>query len=173
MIRLAEKQDLAEVTALYEAILDYEAEHVNYTNWKKGLYPTAASVEKAYDAGTLYIGVQDDGAICSAVNLNAVQPEGYDEVPWAVEADGAEVLVIHTLGVHPQRKGHGYAKEVVLFAEALAKEKGCKTIRLDTFEENAPAEHLYTNLGYTFRGKIRILFESVIWETLICMDKVL
>ena len=41
MIRLATAADLPAVAAIYEAILDREAESgICYTNWQKGKYPT-------------------------------------------------------------------------------------------------------------------------------------
>lgn len=173
MIRLAQKEDIGQVVGIYNAILDYQEKHINYTNWQKGLYPLKEHFEQALSEGTLYVGAKENGEIFGAVNLNHVQPDGYKEAPWQIPAEGKDVMVIHTLGIHPEFARQGLAEKMVTFCEKKAIEKGCKTMRLDTYECNHPAAMLYTRLGYSLRGKIEILFQEVIWETLLCMDKVL
>ena len=53
----------------------------------------------------------------------------------------------------------------------LAKEKGCKVIRLDTWEGNEPAKKMYPSLGYRLAGDTLFFFEQVIWETLVTYEK--
>lgn len=172
MIRLAKQADIDEVEKIFNEVLD-TPEMVRTTNWLKGGYPTRADAQKALDVGTLYVGEDETGRLYGAVNLNHIQPPEYANIPWKIEpeCDGAEVLVIHTLCIRPSCAGRGYGKEFVIFSGKIAQEKGCKTIRLDTYEGNKPAESLYSSLGYTLAGKSLFHFQNVIWETLICMEK--
>ena len=61
MIRIAKESDLPAVAAVYEAILDHEdATGLHYTGWKRGAYPTAETARSIFNAGTLYVGVDED-----------------------------------------------------------------------------------------------------------------
>ena len=78
MIRIAKESDLPAVAAVYEAILDHEdATGLHYTGWKRGAYPTAETARSIFNAGTLYVGVDEDGAIWGSMNLNGVQLPEY------------------------------------------------------------------------------------------------
>lgn len=170
-IRKAEMRDIDAVESIYNRILDNEQESGNiYTNWQKGLYPTRNDAVSALEAGTLYVG-EFDGKVAACVNLNHIQPPEYSKINWSLEADGREVLVIHTLCIPPENAGKQLGKQFVEFAEKLAGELGCKTIRLDTYEGNIPASSLYRKLGYKYVGSAEFNFQNVIMETLICFDK--
>lgn len=169
MIRLAEERDLDRVDALYRELLDRE-ETVRHTNWQKDLYPTLAHARAAFEQGTLYVG-EEDGALFGCVILNQVQPPEYGRIQWNFQAGPEEVMVIHTLCIHPDFAGRGKGKEFVRFCEEHARTKGWPVIRLDTYEGNFPACRLYEGLGYSYAGETRFHFQSVIWETLKCFDK--
>lgn len=169
MIRKATAADLDSVAEIYDEILDAEADGVSYTNWRKGLYPTKATAQEAFQKGTLYV-MEEEGVIGCA-NLNQIQPVEYAEIPWETEASDAEVLVLHTLCIKPCCSGRGKAREFVGFAEKLAGELGCKAIRLDTYEGNVPTVTMYPKLGYRLAGKTMFHFENVIWEQLNCYEK--
>lgn len=171
MIRLANIQDITEVERIFHEILDKEAATISYTNWVKGKYPTKADAQKALDAGTLYVGEDEAGRLYGSVILNHIQPAEYAKIPWSIDGEGEEVLVIHTLCIRPDCARKGYGKEFVAFSEELAREKGCKAIRIDTYEGNTPAAKLYQSLGYRLAGSTLFHFQNVIWETLICLEK--
>lgn len=171
MIRLATAKDMEEAAKIYDEVLDYEAEHGTMTNWVKGKYPTGDTAKKALAAGTYYVGEDENGRLYGTVNLNHVQPAEYGNIPWTMAGEGDEVLVVHTLCIRPDCRGKNYAREFMAFAEELAKEKGCKVIRLDTWEGNEPAKKLYPSIGYRFAGETLVHFEQVIWETLVCFEK--
>ena len=171
IIRKATKTDLNSVAAVYEAILDNEDKTgIVYTNWARGKYPTISDAEKAFDADTLYVGTVGD-KIIGSFNLNHIQPEEYSKLSWCVEAEGNEVLVIHTLSILPEYMGCGFGKVFVDFAENHAEKLGCKTIRLDTYEGNLPACKMYPKLGYNYAGSAHFIFQGVISEVLKCYDK--
>ena len=78
MIRIAKESDLPAVAAVYEAILDHEdATGLHYTGWKRGAYPTAETARSIFNAGTLYVGVDEDGTVWGSMNLNDVQLPEY------------------------------------------------------------------------------------------------
>ena len=171
MIRLATEQDLQEVECIFNEILDKEAATVSYSNWMKGKYPTRAHAELALEQGTLYVGENETGRLYGCANLNQLQLEEYAKIPWSYEANEDEVFVIHMLCIRPDCAGQGRGKEFVAFSEDLAREKGCKAVRIDTYEGNIPAATLYQSLGYRLAGKTLFHFMNVIWENLICLEK--
>lgn len=170
LIRKGKQEDVLAAAEIYDAILTKEEQETVYTNWKKGLYPTGKDAQKALEEGTFYVG-EEDGKVVACVNLNQIQPTEYEKIPWSITAYEKEVLVIHTLCIHPDCSGRGYGKRFVAFAEQLAKELGCKTIRIDTYEGNFPAAALYQGLGYCYTGSTLFHFQNLIWENLKCFDK--
>ena len=171
MIRKAIPEDLDQVADIYEAILDQEeATGHHWTNWQRGVYPCRATAEKALKAGTLYV-EEEGGHILGCANLNQVQPNEYAAIPWTIPAKPREVLVIHTLCIHPDAAGGGLGRRFVAYAEGLAVGLGCKAMRLDTYEGNAPAAAFYPKLGYRLAGSTEFFFEGFIRETLICFVK--
>lgn len=171
MIRKAVPSDLTGIEDIYDAIFRQEERTgKRYTNWQRDLYPTRETARKAGKAGTLYVDIQG-GEVAAAVNLNQIQPAEYGQIPWTISARPGEVLVIHTLVVHPVIAGKGLGRKMVAFAEGLAAGMGCKAIRLDTYEGNAPARRLYEKLGYRLAGSAQFHFEDVIDETLVCFEK--
>ena len=170
MFRLATENDLNEIEKIFDAILEKEAATVSYSNWIKGKYPTRAHAEKALQEGTLYVG-EEDGRLFGCANLNHVQLEEYVKIPWEYQADGNEVFVIHMLCIHPDAAGQGKGRKFIAYAEELAREKGCKVVRIDTYEGNTPAANLYQSLGYRIAGKTLFFFQQVIWENLLCLEK--
>ena len=172
MIRLATAADLPAMAALYDAVLDREAESgVVYTNWQKGSYPTEATARAALEAGTLYVGAAEDGQLWGAAVLNGLQLPEYREIPWSVPAEDREVGVIHTLCIHPASTRQGRARELVAFCEEESRRLGRTAMRLDTWEGNVPANRLYPALGYRYAGAAEFFFQGYIREVLNCYEK--
>ena len=170
MIRKATAADLPRIGEIYEAIFDEEEQGPVYTNWLRGTYPTVDSARQVLEAGTLYVG-EGDGVLWGVVNLNGVQLPEYDQIPWAIPAEREEVGVIHTLCIHPAQSGKGLAKRMVAFCEETARTQGKTVIRLDTWEGNAPTNHLYPSIGYGFAGSTEFFFQGYIREILNCYEK--
>ena len=159
MIRFAKEIDLPAVAAIYEAILDQEdATGSHYTGWQRGAYPTADTARSIFEAGTLYVGVDEDGTVWGSMNLNGNQLPEYKNGSWATPANDDQVAVIHTLTIDPARAGQGLARKMVAFAEDTARSQGKIVLRLDTGVNNSPTNHLYPALGYRFAGVVDTFF---------------
>ena len=159
MIRLAKESDLPAVAAIYEAILDQEdASGISYTGWQRGAYPTADTARSIFEAGTLYVGADEDGTIWGSMNLNGNQLPEYQNGSWSIPAEDDQVAVIHTLTIDPARAGQGLARKMVVFAEDTARSQGKTVLWLDTGVDNNPTNHLYPALGYRFAGVVDTFF---------------
>lgn len=159
MIRLANELDLPAVAAIYEAILDHEdATGIHYTGWQRGAYPTADTARSIFDAGTLYVGVDETGSVWGSMNLNGQQLPEYQNGAWTIPAEDRQVAVIHTLTIDPARAGQGLARQMVAFAEDTVRRQGKTVLRLDTGTENLPANRMYPALGYKAAGTVDTFF---------------
>ncbi|WP_243158065.1 GNAT family N-acetyltransferase [Aminipila terrae] len=148
MIRKAVPEDVVIIEQIYNEILEKEEKTISYTNWQKGLYPTIKTAQNALEAGTLFVGEEEDKTLYGCVVLNHIQPKEYKNISWNIDhVNENEVLVIHTLCIRPLNAGQGRGNEFVAFAEKHGNEIGCKVIRLDTYEKNTPAARLYGKLG--------------------------
>ena len=171
MIRPATAGDLPAIEAIYNAIFDVEEAGPVYTNWQRGKYPTYDTARQVLEQGTLYVGEDESGFLWGVVNLNGVQLPEYADIPWQFAAEDAQVAVPHTLCIHPRRAGQGLARRMIAFCEDTARAQGKTVMRLDTWEGNLPANHLYPLLGYSLAGATEFFFQGYIHEILNCYEK--
>lgn len=75
------------------------------------------------------------------------QGQVYQNVNWQLDFD-VPVIAIHILAVHPDYLGCGVGKAVLEYAENFGRRQGARTIRLDTYEKNAPAVRLYEKCNF-------------------------
>ena len=169
MIRKANMNDREAIAYTYTALLTYELQNGGHSNWKLGVYPTAAVPDAKIPAGSMYV-LEDDGEICASMVLNHDQADEYAGIEWQYPAEGDAVLVIHTLCVPPQKSGHGYGRRMVEFAKKYAAETGCAAIRIDTYAHNEPAKRLYLQNGFRVAGYGRILLQGLIDEEQVYLE---
>jgi len=171
-IRLAKISDIDEITNLYNDVTDYLEKHTNYACWVKDVYPVRETALNGLDSKNLYV-LESDEKIAASVILNEIQPEAYSNLSWNIEATGKEVLVIHTLCVHPSFYGKGLASILIDFTEDLARQIAAKTIRFDTHTGNLPATKLYLKKGYKFIGETPLNLDYDIEDSFKCFEKII
>lgn len=170
-IRKAKFSDLAAVSAIYERIHDAEESGSSVVGWIRGIYPTAATAEKALRAGTLYV-MEENGSIAAAAKIDGEQVPEYSGADWLCKnVPEDKVLVLHTLVVDPLRSGHGLGSRFVGFYEALAAEMGRPFLRMDTNVKNFAARRLYARLGYREAGIVSCDFNGIPDVRLVCLEK--
>ena len=170
MIRLAKEDELARVAEIYEQIHgEIEAGRAT-VGWIRGVYPTLQTAREAYQRGELYI-LEEGGEILAAAKLNQAQEKEYAQVDWLYPAEEQEVLVMHTLVVAPKAGSRGLGRAFAAFYEELAKERGCKVLRIDTNEKNLRARALYKSIGYREAGVVPCTFNGIPNVPLVCLEK--
>lgn len=152
-IRKGTFQDVAELAALYDELNDHLAASVNHPGWRKGIYPVREDAASAAEDGTLFV-YMVDGRIAGSIILNHAPERGYAEAGWGIQAEEGEVIVIHTLAVHPAYLKRGIGYDLVQFALTYAKAQGQKAVRLDVYEHNQPAIRLYKACGFRYIDKV-------------------
>lgn len=158
-IKKAVEADVDGIEKLYEDIYDYLEMHKNYPGWKKGVYPVRFDAEKALMKNALYI-ARIEGKTAGTIILKHEPEDGYKKGKWLVKDDYRYIYVVYTLAVHPNFLKCGVGKELLMFAEQVARKEGCVSIRLDVVKGNIPAERLYQKCGYQLIGTVSLGYEE-------------
>ena len=170
LIRPAVPEDLDSVAAIYETILNAQDEGRCTVGWIRGVYPTRETAAAALAQGWLYC-LTDGGTVLGSAIINRCQPEAYAQGAWLVPAEADQVLVLHTLVIHPDSAGRGLGRRFVAFYEAMAKERGCVSLRMDTNARNLRARALYRALGYREAGIVPTVFNGIPSVQLVLLEK--
>ena len=157
-VRPAGPEEYTQVMEFYDRVTDEMEGREYHPAWQKGVYPDPAFIRRSAQEGTLYV-LEADGIIAGAMVMNHETAEGYDRVPWQVEARPEEVAVLHALGVLPGYHGHGLGKKLVGAAAGLAAQAGCRAIRLDVLEGN-PQDLANPDVVFLSESGARSMFGS-------------
>lgn len=137
---------------LYNEVIDAMDGASSHAQWRRGGYPTDAFLQTKAAVGELWV-AEKNGKIVAAMVLNAECNPGYSQASWQVDCEPHEVMAIHTLGVSPSVQGQGVGKAMVQQAIAIARQQGCKSMRLDVIDTNPAAGEFYAHLGFTNHGR--------------------
>ncbi|MGN1267274.1 MAG: GNAT family N-acetyltransferase [Dorea sp.] len=170
MFRKATKQDLEQITELYNDVHTEEEAGNTTIGWIRSIYPTRETVETAFQADDLFTEV-DEGKIVAAARINQEQVDVYADVNWEYDVPEEKVMVLHTLAVSPKEKRKGYGAKFVKFYEEYALENGCNYLRMDTNERNKQARAMYKKLGYKEVGIVPCVFNGIEGVQLVCLEK--
>lgn len=149
MIRKATLEDIPSIKKITEAC----AQHMiaqGIFQWNEN-YPSLAVLTADVKANTVYVYL-DQKEIVGTVMFSMVMDDFYTEVDWLTP--DAKQLYVHRLAVHPASQGQGIARALMDFGEALAKEKKCLSVRLDTFSQNPRNNRFYQARKYQQVGQV-------------------
>ena len=172
-IRKALKEDIEAVISFYYHLID-DLEGAEYSaKWTKDVYPTKEDIKEHILNHTMYIMVDVDHTILSAMVLNQGFNEGYDKVHWRLNVADQYVRILHLLGVGYHYQHQGLAQEMVKFALEEAKKEGALTVRLDILPGNKPAEYLYKACGFKELETIEVYYPDTGIAPFTLMDYIL
>lgn len=153
LIEPAAHADLDAIEQLYNDATDALETGINYPGWKKGIYPIREDAAESINDNSLFV-ARNDKDIIGSIILNHHPEENYNSVKWQYDGDYRDVLVVHTLVIHPAFTKLGIGRQLMGFANSFGLQNGIKSIRLDVYENNAPAIKLYESCGYQYVAKI-------------------
>jgi GNAT superfamily N-acetyltransferase len=113
------------------------------------IYPNANNLTADIAASTLDV-LRVGGVIVACITVDQNDDPMWHDLNWS--ADSEPAAAVHRLMVHPSQQRRGLAKQLMLHAEVVARAKGYRSIRLDTFLQNPAAMALYPRLGYRPTG---------------------
>lgn len=170
MFRKAEEKDIADIEKIYDEIISKEESEGIMTGWKRGIYPTRATAENALKKDELYV-CEKDGKVLGTGIFNHNQVDEYKFGSWKIPAEDSEILVLHTLVISPKASGKGLGKKFIDFYNRLAKERNCKSLRIDTNENNTAARQFYTKLGFSEVGIVPCNFNGLNDINLVLLER--
>lgn len=145
--------DIDELELLYNDLNYYFECHTNYPGWKKGIYPVRQTAADGIECGGLFV-ARIENRIVGTVILRHEPEPAYSQADWHVDLSYDDILVVHTLAVHPLFLKRGVGKKLMGFILEYGKENNIKAIRLDVYEKNKPAINLYKQYGFQFIDKV-------------------
>ena len=115
-------------------------------------YPTREDFAAPLAAGELYAACDEADDILGVVVLNTWEEPVYSTLEgWRVSGPA---LVIHKMAVDPAAQGKGAAGALFAFALDLARERGLRSLRGDTYTENETMQHLFRRFGFRQVGDV-------------------
>jgi ribosomal protein S18 acetylase RimI-like enzyme len=115
------------------------------------VYPCADNVDEDIRNGQLYF-TRAEGQIAGIVTLNRQSDPDYKIGRWQYR--GPDFMVVHRLIVSPALQGHGIGTRLMIMTEAMLREQGVQSVRLDAFTQNPHSLRLYEKLGYRVAGEV-------------------
>ena len=161
-IRAAKSNEFDMIRTFYHSLIDDMQSSPYLPGWEKEIYPTNEYLRESIARGEMHVG-EIAGEIAAAMVINGDCNEGYTKAQWLVRAEPEEAAVIHILCVHPRHAGRGYAKQLLDWAIAHAKQQSKKAIRLDVLKGNLPAERLYRSKGFQYIDTLQMFYEDTGW----------
>lgn len=166
MIRKAVVQDIPLIKKITEACAQHMIDQGIY-QWNKN-YPSLEVLTKDVMANNVYVYLMEH-EIIAIVMFSMEMDDFYSEVDWLTP--NFKQLYVHRLAVHPTYQGQGIARALMDFGEALAKEKECLSVRLDTFSQNIRNNRFYQARQYQQVGQV--FFAQKSESPFYCYEKVL
>ena len=142
-IKLAKLSDLDRVKEIAEACAEKMIED-NIFQWNEK-YPSKEIFREDIKNNDLFV-AWINSEIVGCIMLSSYKDDVYKNVKWISEDNNN--LYIHRLAVHPSFQKKGIARKMMDYAEAYAKSKNHKSIRLDTFSKNHRNNKFYKLRGY-------------------------
>ena len=143
-IKLARLSDLDRVKEIAEACAEKMIEN-NIFQWNEK-YPSKEVFREDIKNNALFV-ARINSEIVGCIMFSSYKDDVYKNVKWISE--DSNNLYIHRLAVHPKFQKKGIARRMMDYAEAFAKSKNHKSIRLDTFSKNQRNNKFYKLRGYT------------------------
>ncbi|GAB5474602.1 MAG: GNAT family N-acetyltransferase [Maribacter sp.] len=143
MIRRAKIPEIPDILNITRACAAFMIDKGIY-QWNEE-YPSARAFEKDIERNELFV-LEKSSKIIGTVVISTLMDEEYRPVRWLTP--NGKSIYIHRLAIDPKFQGNGYARQLMDFAENLAREKGCLSVRLDTFSQNKGNQRFYERRGY-------------------------
>ncbi len=162
-LRPARAEDVQSVMALVRRAVPLMRQAGNL-QWDD-TYPNAEVFAEDVARGQLWI-AEEDGRVAGVAAITEDQEPEYADAGL----DPAEpAIVVHRLAVDPAFRGRGVAADLMRQAEAVARARGIKALRLDTNTENEATRRLFPKLGYVLAGEIGLAFRP--GRRFLCYEK--
>jgi len=153
IIRKSNRDDIPAIMAIVaDAQASLRSQGVD--QWQDG-YPTVDVITKDIANDDSYV-LEDEGVVIATAVISFAGEVTYNSIDgqWLNDND---YVVVHRLAVRNSALRGGLARQMMLYAEELALQRGVNNIRVDTHNDNIAMQSLLNNLGFVFCGEITLL----------------
>ncbi|MCM3570843.1 GNAT family N-acetyltransferase [Neobacillus mesonae] len=166
VFRKTVNQDMDAIMHIIKQAQEY-FKNQNIDQWQNN-YPNPEVIEKDIQNGYSYV-LEIDEKIAGTAAVSFDGEKTYQKIYNGHWVSNGEYAVIHRMAVDNECKGKGISSQIIKHVEELCLEKGVKSIKVDTHEENIPMQKLLQKNEFTYCGEIflednskRIAFEKVL-----------
>lgn len=149
MIRKGKPSEIAKIITITKACAAKMISE-NIFQWNEH-YPNAAAFEKDLARDELYV-MLENNEVVGCITISTEKDEEYDAIDW-ITPDGLNYY-IHRVAIHPDSQHQGRAKQLMDFAEDMARTNNVLSVRLDTFSKNRRNQKFYEARGYHRLGNV-------------------
>ena len=161
-MRLAKVKETDAVIAFYHKLILENSSSPYHPDWRIDIYPTNERIASYISRGEMY--VLDDstaeGSYIAAFALSDEPVDGYDDVPWLLDLEWKDAIVVHLLCVACAHQRRGIGRAVVRDLLSICRDMRKRAVRLDVMTKNLPAQKLYTDAGFASVGEYIITYED-------------
>lgn len=160
----ARREDIPACMAILDAGRAFQRAQ-GFFQWSDG-YPAPSNVEDDIRSGGACV-LTADGVIAAYLCIGFDGDPAYPAIRGAWHTPGP-YAVIHRLAVGSGYRGMGLSDVIFPLAGALAAARGCRSIRIDTHEDNKRMQHVLEKNGFSLCGTViqngsdRVAFEKVL-----------
>ena len=165
IIRKAEQNELDDIMQVYNSCV-HGMIALGIDQWDE-TYPNREIIKIDLKIGDYYVGLINN-EIIAGIKVDKKQDPSYLTIDWSDKTNN--FMVVHRLCSKTSVWGKGIGKQMMAFSEKLALEKGCVSMRLDTYINNPKAITFYKNIGYQQLGHINLKPNKDIYY---CFEKLL
>ena len=141
--------------------------------WVNG-YPDQREFFADMEEKSCYAAVED-GRVAGVATLRFQPEKEYPNIregQW-LTPDDALYAVVHRSAVSEDFRGRGVFKKLMGFFEGDAKERGAVSIRVDTHRDNAVMRAALLKLGYSYCGRVEIVYKPGYGAMWVAYEKLL
>lgn len=148
--RLATRADAATVDRIQCACGAEITERLGPGHW--ATKSNMAGVRERMKTRSIYLVFDDAGEAIATFTVGKKTPRFWPRTLWRVP--DAEALGVFGLAVLPSHQRRGIGTWIMHAIEDLARDQGCRFVRLDAYEANPRSVAFYRKLGYDERGRV-------------------
>ena len=168
IIRKTTGSDLGAVMPIFEEARKTIAA-LGIDQWQNG-YPSDGVILSDIEKDQSYV-CDIDGKICGTFAMLVESEPTYDKIydgEW-LTGDSDDYIAIHRVAIAVSSRGSGLSGKIIGYATEFAKEKGRKSLRIDTHRGNAVMRRMLEKNGFVHCGTIylengdeRVAYEKII-----------
>lgn len=169
MFRKSTKADIASLMPIFDEARGTIAA-LGINQWQNG-YPSEEVIFADIEKDQSYLCELDGRIVGTFAMLENGEPT-YDKIydgHWQTGDDSRDYIAIHRVAISVSSRGSGLSGKIIGYAADFAKEKGRKSLRIDTHRGNVVMRRMLEKNGFIYCGIIylengdeRVAYEKII-----------